>query len=66
MGAEDNIFVDGTIGLGWKKTVYGDANRAMYTYNPSIEKFDDGSVGLCGGEALLITITLPFCFWRTT
>lgn len=44
------MFVGGRIGVGWQKTVYGDALKAMYTYDSSIKKFDDGSVALCTGE----------------
>jgi hypothetical protein len=47
LGAAPGVFVGGVIGEGWKKTVYGDAARAMFTYEPSIEKFDDDSVALC-------------------
>jgi hypothetical protein len=46
-GADPNVFMDGNIGIGWIKTIYGDANRAMYTYNPSLKNFSDGSVALC-------------------
>ena len=38
------------LGLGWKKTVYGDAKRAMYTYDSSVVQFSDNTEALCGGE----------------
>ena len=49
LGADPDIFVNGEMGLGWQKTVYGDELRAMYTYNSSIIKFSDGSAALCNG-----------------
>lgn len=46
-GAAKDVFMGGKIGIGWAKTVYGDKKRAMYTYDPSVSAFDDGSVALC-------------------
>jgi hypothetical protein len=34
LGATPDIFLGGSIGQGWKKTVYGDKLRAMYTCEP--------------------------------
>lgn len=50
MGASTSVFVEGELGLGWKKTVYGDQKRAMYTYDSSVVEFSDNSAALCGGE----------------
>jgi hypothetical protein len=38
--------MNGDMGIGWAKTVYGDDARAMYTYESSIE-FKDGDPALC-------------------
>ncbi|KAI3438388.1 hypothetical protein D9Q98_000820 [Chlorella vulgaris] len=46
-GAGTDVFVDGTIGLGWTKTIYGDDLQAMYSYAPSLTTFPDGDVALC-------------------
>ncbi|GAB4824145.1 hypothetical protein N2152v2_011191 [Parachlorella kessleri] len=48
LGADPNVFVDGEIGLGWKKTVYLDKARSMYTYNSSVVAFSAESVAVCG------------------
>lgn len=47
IGASPYVLKNGIVGLGWEKTVYGDARRAMYTYDPSVYKLDDGSKALC-------------------
>ncbi|KAL4859717.1 5'-3' exoribonuclease 2 [Chlorella vulgaris] len=46
-GAGTDVFVDGNIGLGWTKTIYGDDLQAMYSYAPSLTTFPDGDVALC-------------------
>lgn len=53
MAAGPAVFVDGEPGLGWEKTVYGDALRSMYTYNSSVVSFAGGEEkALCGGGCL--------------
>lgn len=47
LGASPDIFVNGTIGLGWIKTIYGDAKQSIYSYNSSLERRSDGPIVLC-------------------
>lgn len=49
-GASTQVFTDGELGIGWKKTVHGDSLRAMYTYNNSLAPTEDGSRALCTSE----------------
>jgi hypothetical protein len=52
MGASLDVFTNGDLGIGWAKSVYGDAKKAMYSYDNSLQKFDDGSTALCNSERL--------------
>lgn len=47
LGADEKVFVGGDIGLGWKKSVYLDEKRCMYSYDSGMEMQTDGSVALC-------------------
>lgn len=46
LGASPDVFINGTVGLGWSKTQHGDALRSMYTWNNSLKKEGD-SIALC-------------------
>lgn len=47
LGASPDIFVDGDIGIGWAKVIYGDTLMARSTYNSSLFELENGSVALC-------------------
>lgn len=45
-GASTDIFVNGDVGVGWVKTIYGESIGDV-NYNSSLVRFDDGAVALC-------------------
>ncbi|EFN57617.1 hypothetical protein CHLNCDRAFT_142704 [Chlorella variabilis] len=48
-GASRDIFHGGVIGVGWRKTIYGDDKAAMYSYESSLESLPEGAVARWGG-----------------
>ncbi|PRW57356.1 sorting nexin 2B [Chlorella sorokiniana] len=46
-GGSPKVFTGADLGVGWKKAIYGDDLKSMYTYNSSISTQADGSRALC-------------------
>ncbi|KAL4422664.1 hypothetical protein ABPG75_008861 [Micractinium tetrahymenae] len=51
-GAAPDVFINGDLGIGWKKTAYMDSKQAMYTWDSTLEAQPDGSQAICDGFSM--------------